>query len=168
MCSSKTTMGKQLDVNWATIKTKRLTERTAVVWNWHQKFWTQTPKYNWNKVLSSRLTWTAQWQQSKVRFTLAKSKIFGKTLPVANSHQKCVSGFRTVRTFIVQMFSSPATSYKTAKRSLQTPKRFKKYLCPWKRHQKRWLWHPLSTVHLMYKTVRARKQNFAQQNETST
>ena len=38
------------------------------------------------------------------------------------------------------MFSIQATSFKTAKGSLRTPKAFRKYFCSSKRHRKRWLY----------------------------
>ena len=79
----------------------------------------QTSKRKLNKLLPRRLS-----PNNGVRaiqsFTLAKSKIFCRGHSVPNSHQNCVSGFQTVITFIVQMFSNPTASSKTAKSSLQT------------------------------------------------
>ena len=63
----------------------------------------------------------AQWQESIVSFTSAGNNVFWKSHFVANSHQKCLSGFLTEITFTVQMFNSPTTSCKTVKGSLQTP-----------------------------------------------
>ena len=82
---------------------------------------------------------TTQWQQSRVSFTLAASKVFWKSHSVANSYQKCVSGFLTEVVFIVQMFINPMSSCKTVKGSLQIPQSFKKYLRSLKQHQERWL-----------------------------
>ena len=79
----------------------------------------QTSKHNWNKALPSQLS-PNDGVRAIQSFTLAKSKIFCRGHSVANSHQNCVSGFQTVITFIVQMFSNPTASFKTAKGSLQT------------------------------------------------
>ena len=66
--------------------------------------------------------WTAQSEQFKASFTLVIRKTFCENLSVAKSHQKKVLGFRTVKKFSAQMFSSPATTLSKAKISLQTPK----------------------------------------------
>ena len=63
------------------------------------------------------------------------------------------------------MFSSPIISFRTEKISLQTDDSFRKYFCSLNDIKNGGCRHPLSTENLMYKTMRARKQNFKQQSE---
>ena len=127
----------------------------------------QTSKRNWNKLLPRRLS-----PNNGVRaiqsFTLTKSKIFCRGHFVENSHQNCVSGFQTVITFSVQMFCNPTSSFKTAKSSLKTAETSKETFVFSIDIKNGCCIHPLSTEHLMYKTKRAGKQNFKQQNEILT
>ena len=99
----------------------------------------QTSKHNWNKALPSQSS-PNDGVRAIQSFTLAKSKIFCRGHSVANSQQNCVSGFHTVITFIVQMFSNPTASFKTAKGSLQTTETSKETFVFLNRHQKRWLY----------------------------
>ena len=88
-----------------------------------KKFRIQTSKRKWNKLTGSSVE-PKQWSHSNskfhVCFTLSKSKIFCRSHSVANWHQNYISGFQTVITFNVQMFSNPTAKFKTAKSSLQT------------------------------------------------
>ena len=84
------------------------------------------------------------------------------------THQNCVSGFQTVVMFIVQMFSNPTASFKTAKSSLQTAETSKETFVILIDIKNAGCIQPLSSEHLMYKTKRAGKQNFKQQNEILT
>ena len=108
---------------------------------------------------------TAQWQQHKVSFTLAKSKIFWKTHSIANWIQKMCFRFPNCNNVFVQMFSSPIISFRTVKISLQTDDSFRKYFCSLNDIKNGGCRHPLATENLMYKTMRARKQKFKQQSE---
>ena len=84
------------------------------------------------------------------------------------THRNCVSGFQTVITFIVQMFSNSTASFKTAKGSLQTTETSKETFGFQIDIKNGGCIHPLSNEHLMYQTKRAGKQNFKQQNEILT
>ena len=121
----------------------------------------------WTKLLPRRLS-PNNGVGAIQSFKLAKSKIFCRGQSVANSHQNCVSGFQTVITFIVQMFSNPTASSITAKSSQQTAETSKKTLVFQIDIKNGGCIHSLSTEHLMYKPKRAGKQDFKQQNEILT
>ena len=127
----------------------------------------QTSSRKLNKLLPRRLS-----PNNGVRaiqsLTLAKNKIFCRGHSVANSHQNCLSGFQIVITFILQMFSNPTASSKTAKSSQQTAETCQKTFVFYIDIKNGGCIHFISTEHLMYKTKRAGKQNFKQQIEILT
>ena len=65
------------------------------------------------------------------------------------------------------MFTSPTSSFKTGKKSLQTAETSKKYLCFFTDIKNGGCIHRLSTEHLMYKTKRAAKQKLKQKMNSS-
>ena len=102
---------------------------------------------------------TAQWQQHKVSFTLAKSKIFWKNQSVANSFQKMCFRFPNCINVFVQMLSSPIISFRTVKISLQTDDSFRKYFCSLNGIKNGGCRHPLATENLIYKQCELGNKN---------